>query len=125
MRILVVEDNLLNQSVAVRLLERLGHNADVAANGVEAIAKVASQPYDLVLMDIEMPVMNGLDAARGIRARQPSESGPAIVAVTAHVLEQDRQECLDAGMNGFLRKPFRIEELTAVIDDHAAPAPAP
>ncbi len=120
MHILIVEDNPLNRAVAVRLLEYLGHQADIAANGVEALAKVIASSYDVVLMDLDMPVMDGLTAAREIRERLPDAGQLPIVALTAHVLDEDRQVCLDAGMNGFLQKPFRVEELTRVLDEVAA-----
>ena len=109
LRILLVEDNAVNQQLALLLLEKVGYRADVAANGVEALEAIERQPYDTVLMDVEMPEMDGLEATRRIRER--STSGPHIIAVTANALQGERERCLAAGMNDYITKPLRLEEL--------------
>jgi len=111
LRVLLAEDNLVNQRVAVQILAKLGYNADVAANGQEAVDAVLRQPYDLVLMDVQMPDVDGLAATRCIRQQVAADSQPAIVAMTAAVLTEDRQACLEAGMDAFIAKPIRIEQL--------------
>jgi CheY-like chemotaxis protein len=123
LRILLAEDNAMNQMVALRLLERLGHGADVAANGVEALAALERQPYDVVLMDMQMPEMDGLEAARQICARWPRESRPRIIAMTANAMAEDRDACLAAGMDDYVAKPVRQEELAAALA-RAAPLQA-
>ncbi|MCB0011333.1 MAG: response regulator, partial [Anaerolineales bacterium] len=115
LRILVVEDNLINQKVATRLLEKMGYRADLAANGLEAIAAAAQQNYDLILMDVHMPEMDGIQATIQIRQHNPAAFQPRIVAMTAGVLKDDQQLCLDAGMNSFLGKPFKLTELREVL----------
>ena len=114
LRILVAEDNPVNQKLALRLLERMGYAADVAENGLEVIAALERQPYDLVLMDVQMPELDGLEATRRIRARWPDD-GPRIVAMTANAMAEDREACLVAGMNDYLAKPIRVAELEAAL----------
>ena len=111
--ILVAEDNLVNQKVILQMLAKLGCAADIAANGQEAIQKIAEKSYDIILMDILMPEMDGLEATRIIRSRWPE--GPKIIAMTASALSGDRETCLASGMDGFIRKPTTIEELRAVL----------
>jgi PAS domain S-box-containing protein len=115
LRILLAEDNAMNQKVALRLLERLGYRADVAANGLEAIEALERRPYDVVLMDVQMPELDGLDATRRICELWPAESRPYIVAMTANALPEDREACLAAGMNDYVAKPIRTEELAAAL----------
>jgi PAS domain S-box-containing protein len=115
LRILLAEDNAMNQKVALRLLEQLGYRADVAANGREAIEALERQPYDVVLMDVQMPELDGLDATRQICERWPEESRPHIVAMTANALPEDREACFAAGMNDYVAKPIRTEELVAAL----------
>jgi signal transduction histidine kinase/ligand-binding sensor domain-containing protein/CheY-like chemotaxis protein/HPt (histidine-containing phosphotransfer) domain-containing protein len=115
LRILVAEDNSVNQRVALLLLERLGYSADVAGNGHEVLAALRRQPYDVVLMDVQMPGMDGLEATRRIQAGWPPEQRPRIVAMTASALLADRNACRVAGMDGFLSKPVLIRELQAVL----------
>jgi signal transduction histidine kinase/CheY-like chemotaxis protein/HPt (histidine-containing phosphotransfer) domain-containing protein len=111
LRILLVEDNSVNQKVALLLLERLGYRADVAANGLEALAALRRQSYDVVLMDVQMPEMDGLEAARRIRADWPPHDRPRIIAMTANALRGDREVCLEAGMDDYLSKPILMDEL--------------
>jgi CheY-like chemotaxis protein len=114
-RILVVEDNAINQKVAVHLLSRLGYLSHVAGHGAEALEMVQKYPYDLVLMDCQMPVMDGFEAARAIRAAGEPFMCVPIVALTASVLPGQRAKCLAAGMNDYLAKPVRKEALDAIL----------
>ncbi|MCZ8104122.1 MAG: PAS domain S-box protein [Burkholderiales bacterium] len=113
LRVLLAEDNPVNQKLAQLMLQRLGHASVVAGNGEEAVALVAREPFDLVLMDMQMPVVDGIEATRRIRA---TGATLPIVAMTANAMEADRVRCIEAGMNGFLAKPVRGPELAAVID---------
>jgi signal transduction histidine kinase/DNA-binding response OmpR family regulator len=115
LRILLAEDNAVNQKLALRLLERFGYRADVAADGVEAIRAVERQPYDLVFMDVQMPEMDGLEASRQICARWALGERPRIVAMTANALAEDREACLAAGMDDYVAKPIRVDELVAAL----------
>ena len=108
LRILLVEDNTINQKVALRMLDRLGYRADVASNGLEAIAALRRQPYDVLLMDVQMPEMDGLEATRLIRQEWVSSIQPWIIAMTAYAKASDREECLEAGMNSYITKPIDI-----------------
>jgi PAS domain S-box-containing protein len=115
LRILLAEDNEMNQKVALRLLERLGYSADVVSNGLEALEALARQRYDVVLMDVQMPELDGLDASRRICERWPPDSRPHIVAMTANALPEDREACFSAGMNDYVAKPIRAGELAAAL----------
>ena len=115
LRVLLAEDNSVNQKVALLLLERLGHRVDVVGNGGEALAALRLRDYDVVLMDVQMPVMDGLEATRRIRAELPSERQPRIVAMTANAMVEDREVASAAGMDDYLAKPFRPEALEAVL----------
>ncbi|HEY3051314.1 MAG TPA: response regulator, partial [Gaiellaceae bacterium] len=115
LRILLAEDNPMNQKVALRLLERLGYSADVAANGLEALAALERKPYDVVLMDVQMPELDGLDATRRICERWPLDSRPHIIAMTANALPEDREACFAAGMNDYVAKPIRADELAVAL----------
>jgi len=111
LRILLAEDNAINQKVALTMLRRLGYHPDVANDGGEVLESLRRQPYDLVLMDVQMPEMDGIEATAHIRASFPREQQPFIVAVTAAATHLDRERCLTAGMDHHLSKPFRIDEL--------------
>ena len=111
LRILLAEDNPVNQRVALLVLKRLGYSADVASNGLEALEMLRNQPYDVVLMDVRMPEMDGLEATRRIMAEWPAETRPRILAMTADVTQEQQQACLDVGMSGFLAKPINREQL--------------
>ena len=117
-RILLAEDNTMNQQVAVGILHQLGVNVDTVANGQEALTTLESIPYDLVLMDVQMPVMDGLEATRAIRDPQSRvlNRDIPIVAMTARALSRDRESCLQAGMNGFVSKPVDPQALAAVLE---------
>ncbi len=114
LRILLAEDNVVNQKVALRLLAQMGYRADVAANGLEAIEAVARQTYDVVLMDVQMPELDGFEASREIN-RCWREARPRIVAMTANAMQGDRELCAAAGMDDYVAKPIRIEELVAAL----------
>jgi signal transduction histidine kinase/DNA-binding response OmpR family regulator len=115
LRILLAEDNVVNQKLAIRLLEKLGYRANIAANGLEALEALERQPYDLLLSDVQMPEMDGLEATRRILERWPEGERPWIVAMTAEAMSGDRERCLEAGMNDYLAKPIRVDELVAAI----------
>lgn len=117
LRVLVAEDNAVNQRVAVATLERLGHRADVAADGLEAVEALHRQEYDLVLMDMQMPNLDGLGATRRIRRELPPERQPRIVAMTANAFVEDRDAAEDAGMDDFLTKPVERDELLRALSD--------
>ena len=115
-RVLLVEDNGVNQKVALRMLERLGYRADLAVNGVEALKAVEQESYDIILMDMQMPEMDGLEATRRMRAAIPAGvSRPSIIALTASAMAEDRERCLAAGMDDYLNKPIELDDLGAVI----------
>ncbi len=115
LRILLAEDNLVNQKVVLRMLEKFGFSADVASNGIEALEALHRQSYDLVLMDVHMPEMDGVEATKQIRRSVASERQPRIVALTAAAMKEDRDACLAAGMDGFLTKPVRPEHLANIL----------
>ena len=116
LRILLAEDNVVNQKLALRLLQQMGYRADVAGNGIEAIECVARQPYDVVLMDVQMPEMDGLEASRRIVAKWPAAAArPRIVAMTANAMQGDREECLAAGMDDYVTKPIRVDALVQAL----------
>jgi PAS domain S-box-containing protein len=115
MNILIAEDNTINQKLIVRILKILGQTADVTANGREALQAAVKKKYDLILMDVQMPEMDGMEATRRIRSEIQSENQPVIIAVTAHALEGDREKCLEAGMNDYLSKPVLIDEVRRML----------
>ncbi len=119
LNILLAEDNLVNQKVAISLLKLMGHKVEVARNGKEAVQKYSTGNYDLILMDLSMPEMDGIQAARTIRemeAREKKNRKIPIIAVTANVLKEDKDRCLEAGMNDFLSKPFKPEALKSMLE---------
>jgi CheY-like chemotaxis protein len=118
--ILLAEDNTFNQKLATHLLGQMGYRADLAGNGLEAIHSVARQHYDVILMDVQMPEMDGLEATRQICARWPREQRPKIIAMTANAMQGDRELCLQAGMDDYISKPIRNTELSAALERAAA-----
>src|SRR3989440_2818595 len=116
LRILLAEDNTVNQKLALRQLERMGYRADVAANGLEVLEALQRQSYDLILMDVQMPDMDGLEASRVIHEGWPTEERPRIVAMTANAMQGDREECLAAGMDDYLTKPFQVKALQEALE---------
>ena len=128
-RILLAEDNLVNQMVAIRLLAKLGYRCDLAANGREVLAAVRRQSYDLILMDVQMPEMDGIEATRRIRHEWQGAERPRIVALTAHAHDEARRLCEDAGMDDYITKPVRLDDLAQMFERIPAtrpthPAPA-
>lgn len=117
MKILLAEDNASSQKVALQMLKRLGYRADVAANGIEVCQALERQTYDLVLMDVRMPEMDGLEATRIVRQRWPGTE-LKIIAITAYALEADRKGCLEAGMDDYISKPVKVEELARVLEKY-------
>lgn len=124
MRVLLAEDNAVNQKLALRILEKLGYRADLAANGIEALEAVERQTYDLILMDVQMPDMDGIEATRRICQRWQHGDRPCIVAMTAEAMVGDRERCLAAGMDDYLAKPIRVNELIDVLTRAAEDAEA-
>ncbi|OLP16706.1 hypothetical protein BST81_19910 [Leptolyngbya sp. 'hensonii'] len=123
LRILLAEDNIVNQKVALHLLQRMGYRADMAANGLEVLQMLRLQPYDVILMDVQMPEMDGLEAARQIQLMwtgagqepPPDWSKPQIIAMTANAMQGDREQCLQAGMDSYISKPVQAKELAQVL----------
>jgi signal transduction histidine kinase/CheY-like chemotaxis protein len=120
LRILVAEDNIINRKVAIKLLEKLNCRADIAANGLEVMESLEKARYDLIFMDCQMPEMDGLEAARRIRALGNGHSQIRIVAMTANAMQGDRERCLEAGMNDYIAKPVKLDDLRRAVDDAAA-----
>ncbi|MEM7128500.1 MAG: ATP-binding protein [Chloroflexota bacterium] len=123
LNILVAEDNLVNQKVITRILQRLGYQADVTSNGLEAVEAIRNKQYDLVLMDVHMPEMNGIEATEAILRMVPPSELPQIVAMTAATMSAERTQCLEAGMNDFIAKPINIETIIRVLKDTFAKRP--
>jgi CheY-like chemotaxis protein/HPt (histidine-containing phosphotransfer) domain-containing protein len=129
LRILVADDNAINLKVAVRILQQLGYQPELAANGREALAVVERQPVDFVFMDVMMPEMDGLEATRHLRERQLSSANNfssriVVVAMTAHAMQGDRERCLSAGMDDYLSKPVRPKDVRAMIEKWGSMAAA-
>jgi two-component system, sensor histidine kinase and response regulator len=117
LRLLLAEDNAVNQMLAVRLLEKRGHTVTMVVNGRDALAAFEKEPFDAILMDVQMPEMDGFEATAAIRVREKSTGGHIpIIAMTAHSLVGDQERCLAAGMDGYVSKPIRTQQLFAVIE---------
>ena len=115
LRILLAEDNVVNQKLALRLLSQMGYRADVASNGLEVLQAVERQAYDVILMDVQMPEMDGLEATHQLSVKLPDGTRPRIVAMTANAMQGDREMCLEAGMDDYVSKPVRVNELVAAL----------
>jgi PAS domain S-box-containing protein len=115
--ILLAEDNIMSKKIILQILKKIGYSADVASNGQEVLAALERHPYDVILMDVQMPKMDGIEAARRIRERW--SNGPKIVAITAHALQGDKERCLAAGMDDFISKPVKLEKLRAMLASYA------
>lgn len=113
LRILVAEDDATARKVILLMIERLGYRADVALNGLEVLRALETKPYDLVLMDIVMPKMDGFEAASGVRKH--FKDWPKIIAITAYLLPDMLERCTESGMDGYLAKPIRLKEMEAMI----------
>ena len=122
MTVLLVEDHPINQKLAITLLQQLGAQVDLANDGEQGVALAQKKPYGLIFMDVQMPVLNGFDAARQIRAGDGPNKTTPIIALTANAMQSDKDACFDAGMSDFLTKPFSKEGLTQVIDRHTSNA---
>jgi CheY-like chemotaxis protein len=114
LRILIAEDNPVNQQLAIKVLSRLGYAPDTAGNGQEALDMAGNETYDMILMDVQMPEMDGLEATRMIRERLKIQ--PVIIAMTANAMQGDREECLGAGMDDYITKPVNFEELISMLE---------
>jgi PAS domain S-box-containing protein len=126
LEVLLAEDNIINQKVALRFLERLGYRADAVANGAEAVSSLRARHYDLVLMDVQMPDVDGYEATRQIRAQLPPERQPKIIALTANAMAGDRELAVAAGMDDYISKPVKMHEIAAAIRRHfGKPVPIP
>ncbi|HWA32762.1 MAG TPA: response regulator, partial [Cyclobacteriaceae bacterium] len=117
MKILIAEDNEVNQKLTLRVLTKLGYNADIAVDGREAVDMMRENNYDMILMDVQMPVMDGLEATRILR--EPAGHQPIIMAMTANVMTGDRENCLEAGMNDYITKPINLDEIMAKLNKWA------
>jgi PAS domain S-box-containing protein len=117
LRILLAEDNVTNQKVALQFLEKMGYRADIASNGIEVLDALHRQHYDAVLMDVQMPDMDGLEAARQIREEWSGDRCPYVIAMTAYAMKGDREECIEAGMDDYISKPIRVDELVQALEE--------
>ena len=116
LKLLLVEDNKVNQMVCLRILSRMDLSADLACNGAEALEMIDQDDYDIILMDCQMPVMDGFQATRHLRELPGAKSRIPVIAITANALAGDRQKCLHAGMSDYLSKPIKVDELKTLIE---------
>jgi CheY-like chemotaxis protein len=122
LRVLLAEDDTVNQQMTTQLLENRGHEVQVAATGIDAVEALRAQPFDVVLMDVQMPEMDGLESTRRIREEWAPDEQPYIIALTAAVTEEDRRRCREAGADDFLSKPLRNEALADALPSRPSPA---
>jgi CheY-like chemotaxis protein len=115
LKILLAEDNLMNQLIATKVFDSIGYKLDIADNGLKAVEKAKEQHYDLIFMDIQMPEMDGLEAAKHILSDMNGYIAPTIIAMTANAMKEDEEECLKAGMKDFISKPFTIDQIQKTI----------
>ena len=115
LQILLAEDNLINQKVGVRILNKMGYQVDVAANGLEVLEALERRMYDVILMDMQMPEMDGVEATKIICKRWSKKARPRIIALTANAITGDREKCLQAGMDDYTSKPIDVKELTSAL----------
>jgi CheY-like chemotaxis protein len=120
LRLLIAEDNPINQKVILQMLKKIGCRADLAINGVHALAAARLEHYDLIFMDVQMPEMDGYEATRRIRQEIPVENQPMIVALTANAMAEDQKKCIDAGMDSYLAKPYVLPALIKVLNAAAS-----
>ena len=116
LRILMADDNRVNQKVGSSFLEKLGYRTEVVANGLEVLQAVERQPYDIVFLDVQMPEMDGYEAARELRRRWTGADRPRIIAMTGNAMQGDREICLQAGMDDYIAKPLRVEDLRTALE---------
>jgi len=119
LNVLLAEDNPVNQKLATRLLQKMGHSVTVVENGRQALAALEKNEFDVILMDIQMPEMDGLETTAEIREREKSQDGThiPILAMTAHAMAGDRERCLEAGMDGYVSKPVNVQELVEAMEN--------
>jgi CheY-like chemotaxis protein len=120
LRVLLAEDSPVNQKVASKMLQKAGHTVTVVETGVEVVAAFSREAFDVVLMDVQMPEMDGFEATQVIRTQEDGQRHIPIIALTAHAMQGDRERCLEAGMDGYVAKPFRAAELYAALAAHTA-----
>jgi CheY-like chemotaxis protein len=126
LRVLIAEDNVVNQRLTMRLLEKQGHRVTVVDNGLAALTILAQQPFDLVLMDVQMPEMDGLETTAAIRAQEQGTGRHLpIIALTSHAMQGDQERCFAAGVDAYVSKPMKVDELYAAIDRLCGCEPAP
>jgi len=116
--VLLAENDVSNRKVTALMLKRLGYSTDTVTNGKEVLLALEHQPYDIILMNVRMPELDGFEAARKIRERGPAVVQPTIIALTAYILPNSRERCLEAGMDDFMAKPVKIEDLAAMLRKH-------
>jgi len=116
--VLLAENDVSNRKVTALMLKRLGYSTDTVTNGKEVLLALEHQPYDIILMNIRMPELDGFEATRKIRERGPAAVQPTIIALTAYILPNSRERCLEAGMDDFMAKPVKIEDLAAMLSKH-------
>jgi CheY-like chemotaxis protein len=118
----VAEDNPVNQALVLAIFKKMGYRVDCVADGQEVLDALNRQPYDLIFMDVQMPVMDGLEATQRIIQTHPPEAQPRIIAMTANAMQGDRERCLKVGMVDYISKPIRLEELREMVERHGSAA---